>query len=77
MLAAGKKKSGCTVHFVTAEVDAGPIVVQSVCDVLTTDTPESLKARVQALEGASFIEAIKMFQRGAIGPAAVPRMVVC
>ena len=51
--------------------------MQSVCDVMTTDTPESLKARVQALEGASFIEAIKMFQRGAIGPAASSSYEAC
>ncbi len=70
VLAAGKKRSGCTVHFVTAEVDGGPIVVQSTCEVMEDDTPESLKARVQALEGVSFIKAIEMYRQGVIGPSA-------
>lgn len=51
-------ESGCTVHIVTEAVDAGPIVIQKRCTVLPTDTPESLKARVQALEGLALIEAI-------------------
>lgn len=62
VLEAKKKESGCTVHFVTEEVDSGPIAVQSKCPVLENDSPESLKARVQALEGESFIHAIKLFQ---------------
>ena len=55
-------ETGCTIHIVTEKVDAGPIVVQKKCTVNPDDTPESLKAKVQALEGEAFIEAIKMFQ---------------
>ncbi len=55
-------ETGCTIHIVTEKVDAGPIVVQKKCTVNSGDTPESLKAKVQALEGEAFIEAIKMFQ---------------
>lgn len=55
VLKSGKTYTGCTVHFVTEEVDGGPIVYQSKCEVKTDDTPESLKKRVQSLEGPAFI----------------------
>ena len=45
-IAAGVKMSGCTVHFVAAEVDSGPIIAQSAVPVLEGDTPETLAARV-------------------------------
>lgn len=61
VLEARKKESGCTIHEVTEEVDSGPIVVQKKCSVLETDTPETLKQRVQALEGPAFEEAITLF----------------
>lgn len=61
---AKKTQSGCTIHFVTEDVDAGPIAVQLKCPVLPTDTAESLKARVQPLEGAAFLHAIKLAQTG-------------
>jgi len=56
----GDVESGCTIHFVTEEVDAGPILIQKKCTVAEKDTVESLKTKVQQLEGAAFIEAIKM-----------------
>lgn len=49
-LAAGVKLSGCTVHFVTEEVDAGPIIAQAAVPVLDDDTVESLSARILAEE---------------------------
>jgi phosphoribosylglycinamide formyltransferase 1 len=49
-LAAGVKVSGCTVHIVTADVDAGPIVAQAAVPVLDDDTVESLSARILAEE---------------------------
>lgn len=58
--------SGCTVHWVTEEVDCGPIVVQKTCDILDTDTSETLKVRVQALEGLAFIETIAAIHQGII-----------
>lgn len=70
VIEAGKRRSGCTVHFVTEEVDGGPVVCQAECDVREDDTPESLKARVQALEGACFISAIEQFGTESIGPHA-------
>lgn len=49
-LEAGVKLSGCTVHIVTADVDAGPIVAQAAVPVLEDDTVESLSARILAEE---------------------------
>jgi len=46
----GVKVSGCTVHFVDNEYDHGPIILQRVCEVLETDSAESLQRRVFELE---------------------------
>merc|ERR1719221_2158336 len=56
VLAAGEKESGCTVHMVTAEVDGGAVAVQRRVPVVAGDTPESLKAKVQAEEGPAMVE---------------------
>jgi formyltetrahydrofolate-dependent phosphoribosylglycinamide formyltransferase len=68
VIQAGKPESGCTVHFVTEEVDGGPIVVQERTPVEPGETPESLKAKVQKLEGVAFIKAIQRFMAGEVGP---------
>lgn len=52
VLAAGRAESGCTVHFVTDDVDGGAVVVQRTCSVVPGITPEQLKRTVQPLEGA-------------------------
>jgi len=58
-------ETGCTVHFVTEAVDAGPILVQKKCPVFKEDTVDTLKARVQQLEVGALIDAILMVrQRG-------------
>ena len=63
VLAAGEKETGCTLHLIDhGPVDSGPILVQKRCRVQTDDTPDSLKRRVQALEGEAFIEVISMYQ---------------
>lgn len=49
-LAAGVRLHGCTVHFVTFETDSGPIIAQAAVPVLTSDTAETLAARVLAAE---------------------------
>lgn len=54
-------ETGCTIHFVTADVDSGPILIQKKCSVSKNDTPESLKEKVQKLEGVAFIEVINNF----------------
>ena len=56
----GDMETGCTIHYVTKEVDAGPILIQKKCAVTGADTVESLKTKVQLLEGMAFIEAIEM-----------------
>jgi phosphoribosylglycinamide formyltransferase 1 len=49
-IAAGVKLHGCTVHFVRAAMDAGPIIAQAAVPVLSTDTPADLAARVLGAE---------------------------
>ena len=57
-----EKETGCTIHFVTEDVDKGPILIQKKCNVDDNDTVETLKAKVQALEGEAFIESIQLIQ---------------
>ncbi len=61
VLAAGCKVSGCTVHFVSNEYDAGPIIVQRCVPVLEGDTPETLAERVFEQECEAYPEAIRLF----------------
>ena len=56
------KETGCTIHFVTDKVDRGPILIQKKCNVEPNDTAQSLKTKVQDLEGSAFLEAIKLFE---------------
>jgi len=65
-IAAGVKVSGCTVHFVAAEVDSGPIIAQSVVPVLDRDTPETLAARVLEEEHKLYPLALKRFIEGRV-----------
>ena len=58
----GDTETGCTIHFVTDEVDGGPILIQKKCNVDAGDTVETLKTKVQELEGRAFIEAIQLIQ---------------
>lgn len=62
VLDAGSQQSGCTVHYVTEILDGGPILVQKHCPVFSEDTVESLRNRVQALEGLALIESIQKIQ---------------
>jgi phosphoribosylglycinamide formyltransferase-1 len=64
VLAAGVKLSGATVHFVDEEYDHGPIVLQQSVPVRDDDTPETLAARVQALERELLPEAVRLFAAG-------------
>ena len=59
----GDKESGCTIHFVTEELDKGPILIQKKCKVNTNETPETLKVKVQELEGNAFVEAINQIAK--------------
>ena len=58
----GDSETGCTIHFVTDEVDAGPILIQKKCNVEPDETVNTLKTKVQKLEGVAFIEAIQLIQ---------------
>ena len=56
-------ETGCTVHFVTEDLDGGPILIQKKCVVIPNETVSTLKAKVQTLEGRAFIEAIQLIQK--------------
>ncbi|MDQ3145920.1 MAG: phosphoribosylglycinamide formyltransferase [Actinomycetota bacterium] len=63
-LAAGVKVTGCTVHLVTLEVDAGPIVAQEAVVVIPGDTAESLHERIKVVERRLYPAAIRAFAAG-------------
>lgn len=63
-LAHGVKVAGCTVHFVTEELDAGPIVLQAAVPVLPEDTPETLAARILVEEHRLYPRAIALVLAG-------------
>lgn len=60
-LEAGVKVHGCTVHFVTPELDHGPIVIQAAVPVLAGDTEDKLAARVLAEEHRIYPQAVRWF----------------
>lgn len=64
VLAAGCKVSGCSVHFVNNEYDAGPIIVQRCVPVLEGDSPDDLAARVFEQECIAYPQAIRLFAAG-------------
>lgn len=58
-LRAGVRESGCTVHFVDENLDAGPVIVQRKVPVLPDDTVESLSARILDEEHQAYVEALR------------------
>jgi len=60
----GVKIHGCSVHFVTAQLDHGPIVIQAAVPVRGDDTPASLSARVLAQEHRIYPQAVRWFAEG-------------
>jgi phosphoribosylglycinamide formyltransferase-1 len=62
----GVKVTGCTVHFVDAGVDAGPIIGQETVPVLDNDTPETLHQRIHAAEHRLYPECVAAVARGEI-----------
>jgi len=79
----GVKVTGCTVHFVDAGVDSGPIIAQQTVPVLESDTPESLHQRIQIAEHELYPKCVAAIARGEIsvqgrqvqwkaGPAILP-----
>ncbi len=61
VLAAGKRESGCTVHFCDNEYDHGPIILQHKVAVQPDDTPDALAARVFEQECIAYPRAIQLF----------------
>lgn len=64
VLAAKDAESGMTIHYIDEGVDTGPILLQKTCPVLPTDTEETLKSRVQALEQEWYPNVLAMLERG-------------
>jgi formyltetrahydrofolate-dependent phosphoribosylglycinamide formyltransferase len=64
VIASGVKITGATVHFIDAEYDCGPIILQESVRVLDNDTPDSLAQRVQAAERRLVPEVIELFANG-------------
>jgi len=64
VLDSGVKVTGCTLHFVTEEVDSGPIIAQKAVPVADDETVDTLKAKVQAAEQEVILEAIGWFNDG-------------
>jgi phosphoribosylglycinamide formyltransferase-1 len=62
----GVKVTGCTVHYVDAGVDSGPIIGQQAVPVLDTDTPETLHHRIHAAEHQLYPECVAAIAKGAI-----------
>lgn len=62
-LDAGDRVHGCSVHFVTEELDGGPVVLQAQVPILPEDTPETLSARVQVQEHKIYPMAVDWFAR--------------
>ena len=62
-IAHGVKISGCTVHFVDENLDAGPILVQRAVEVRDGDTAESLAARILVEEHKAYVEALRKLER--------------
>lgn len=63
-LDAGDLEHGCSVHFVTEELDGGPVVIQASLPVYTNDTAEQLALRVHALEHQIYPLAVRWFAEG-------------
>jgi phosphoribosylglycinamide formyltransferase-1 len=65
-LRAGVKISGATVHFVTPETDAGPILMQGAVAVRDGDTPETLAARILGIEHRIYPDALRLVASGRV-----------
>lgn len=66
-LDAGMRIHGCTVHFVTAETDQGPIIAQAAVPVLSGDTEETLAARLLKAEHRLYPPALRLVAEGKVG----------
>lgn len=71
-IAAGDLEAGCTVHEVTADLDAGPILGQARVPIAPGDTPESLAARILPLEHRLYPAVLRRFLSGDRRPVYLP-----
>lgn len=62
----GVKVSGATVHFITGEVDGGPIILQRAVDISDLETPEDIQARVLEIEHEILPEAVALYCEGRV-----------
>lgn len=62
----GVKYSGATVHFVTADVDMGPVIIQAVVPILQDDTEDTLSERILKEEHKIYPEAVRLFFEGKV-----------
>jgi len=62
----GARFSGATVHFVTADVDMGPIIIQAVVPILQDDTEDTLSERILKEEHKIYPEAVKLYFEGSL-----------
>jgi phosphoribosylglycinamide formyltransferase 1 len=67
-IAAGDARAGCTVHQVTADLDAGPILGQAQVDIAQGETPETLAARVLAQEHRLYPAVLRAYAGGDMRP---------
>jgi len=64
VLKRGCKISGCSLIFIDEGADTGPIILQKVCNIDNDETPDTLKAKVQKLEGKALVEGIRLYRDG-------------
>ncbi|KAA8922340.1 phosphoribosylglycinamide formyltransferase [Thermoplasma sp.] len=64
VIKSGSKFSGCTVHFVTEEIDGGPIILQRAIQVDDVDTPETLENKIHAIEHSAVLQALNIVISG-------------
>ena len=69
VLAAGETESGATVHYLTADLDSGPIIAQAKVPVLPGDTAETLAARVLEVEHWLYVKSLKQIAIGRLEPS--------
>lgn len=69
-IAAGEAEHGASVHFVTEELDGGPLVAQTRVPVVPGDTPDTLRARVQAAEHRMYPQVVGWLAGGRLRPTA-------
>ena len=61
VLKRGVKVTGATVHFVSSEVDGGPIILQEACNIDDLDNPEDIQARVLEIEHRILPKAVALY----------------